>query len=1057
MIARVLKPATCDDSVNYLLGKPGAQLIASTMTGSSPRDYVAELEASAAAAVSRHIKNPYFHGMLRVAPGESLTVEQWREISERFMIGMGFTDNMYLAVLHTDSNQPHVHFFASRVRDTTGRLVSDSWDFRRAMDLARRFEAEYGLRVVPFPPERRTIPGPLDEESAHRYLRAAIEQAAAGSPTVSELIERLADRGVEVRANVAHSGRVSGISFAYGSHLAKGSTLGRAFSWAGLQERLGVRYEPETDLQTLVRHRLTVPSDDAPAVASAPAEARPARASAPAPEPLHEIARPRPVTAPGPELERAVADHLSALPSARYKVLVVTEGEAPLARTWSREQVLSALGFLKHHNDRGAEILFRCEPSWAVVRLDRLTANELERAHRAGYQAAAAVESAPGRFEAWLLHPGPVSAREHRALRQLLVDRFAADRGDDQHGYGHLAGFTSRLDGEATQVRLASSAGQPYDHAGLVLGRLRDDLRRRAERAEAARQVDSHAVEAVARALADRGSVLAPPAPARQPLSDLAAPPPVAVAASDPAAAQHLIDQARSRFAAEARMELTLGVHRVTLKASERLDELARLHAAIRAAEERLTAPAAHVSLPQVVVSRQAARLELASLTAEHRRLAGEQLPLGGREAIVQAAGSAAERLAAAQDLAPPTRLRAEVDFERLRADVRRELHSVVLEQGRLERQLAQLERTAHRHPRPKAVARARARLERRARHLDTWGERLRPLLARLDGEALARDVERLGQRLLRDPGAELLDRYIAGRRRLEATSTPSLRRPSPPVAEVRHAFLAAPSPRELLKVDHAVAGEIAGVRAQANVELRAARGELSRAARDLHVRPDEEPARAWLFAALSRRDVAETAAAKLNPSPEPPAGGPDRLRSLASRLARGDRSPELVDQVRRELKAPPRPLPTQPETLSRQVGQARDDAAELARAARAVARSSPPSQEQVARLAHAAARSQASTAALHETHLRALGLLPPEAFAHGDRTRQAAAWSAAALKRLTAPAAAEHLRRAPVRPSFGLSDAATLIVGLVANHLARAARRELLEKLKGDHHHHER
>ena len=65
---------------------------------------------------------------------------------------------------------------------------------------------------------------------------------------MSAFLERLREAGVEVAPRVATTGHVSGISYGLDSTTFRGSALGRAYSWRGLQERLGVDYSPERDL-----------------------------------------------------------------------------------------------------------------------------------------------------------------------------------------------------------------------------------------------------------------------------------------------------------------------------------------------------------------------------------------------------------------------------------------------------------------------------------------------------------------------------------------------------------------------------------------------------------------------------------------------------------------------------------------------------------------------------------------------------------------------------------------------------------------------------------------
>src|SRR5438132_4810272 len=78
--------------------------------------------------------------------------------------------------------------------------------------------------------------------SEKEQLKALIRDAAKDAPTMSEFVRRLQANGVQVRANIARTGHVSGISYRLDRVAVKGSGLGRAYSFAGLRRHQGVRY-----------------------------------------------------------------------------------------------------------------------------------------------------------------------------------------------------------------------------------------------------------------------------------------------------------------------------------------------------------------------------------------------------------------------------------------------------------------------------------------------------------------------------------------------------------------------------------------------------------------------------------------------------------------------------------------------------------------------------------------------------------------------------------------------------------------------------------------------
>ena len=577
MIAAVSKPATCERSTHYLLGKPGARLLDYSTASDRPQEIIQELNLNSAR--SSRVEKPFFHASLRPAPGETLSDEDWQTIGRRFLAHMGYGDCPGFVVLHTDAPQDHIHVFASRVRWTDGKVVPDSFDYHRAMDFARQIEQEFGLRVVPHRTDRRTVPGPPDEDSIRRSVLAAIDRAAEGRPTVSALVERLREQGVEIRANVASTGRVSGISFEREGYVFKGSSLGRSYSWAGLQDKFGVDYDPARDLDALKPG------------ASPPRTAEPTRPPA-APAQPAQVAPPQPrVSAPHlSAIEKAAGAHLDALGSERFTILLV-RGQGNIARTWTKEQVLQSLSWLKYQNDLGARVLVRPQ-STSTVHLDGLDRDRVERARAAGYQPAAVVESAPGRFEAWLKHPMRLDSRDASSARNLLARQLV---GDANHGgFGHLAGFRA---GEA-HVRLeAATGGATYDHASSLLARLREWDQTQAALAVSEPSLRQELPELEMLALRHRVTV-EPRGVSLQEARETyeqsrsTAGRALVRALDEPAAEQAAIDAARAAQLARLRFELISGTG-VPQAAAEtaRIEEAARLSSALRQAQDRAAVP----------------------------------------------------------------------------------------------------------------------------------------------------------------------------------------------------------------------------------------------------------------------------------------------------------------------------------------------------------------------------------------------------------------------------------------------------------------------------------
>jgi hypothetical protein len=160
-----------------------------------------------------------------------------------------------------DNEQQHCHILLNRVR-TDRTLVPQQWrEYVRNKETCRAIERDFELRPVRSARARFQDRAPTRGEdrmardrglvSEKEQLKAVIRDAAKGAPTMSEFVRRLQAKGVQARANIARTGHVGGISYRLDRVAVKGSGLGRAYSFEGLQKEHGVRYDRARDLPVL--------------------------------------------------------------------------------------------------------------------------------------------------------------------------------------------------------------------------------------------------------------------------------------------------------------------------------------------------------------------------------------------------------------------------------------------------------------------------------------------------------------------------------------------------------------------------------------------------------------------------------------------------------------------------------------------------------------------------------------------------------------------------------------------------------------------------------------
>ena len=265
MIARLVKGSGFRGCLNYLLDKnKSAEIIGGNMMGENARELAAEF------GVMREMRpslgKAVCHVSLSVAADDVRLDEfNWADIADRYMRDMGFAQSQYALIRHDDTDHQHVHIVANRV-DIHGKTVSAQNDFRRSAKSLHDIERAFGLQPVNHPSGEKGkggVKGPsrgelqmmhrTKEPSKKLTLQTLVDMAAQDQPTMSEFVDRLRRVGVGVQCHIQSTGRISGISFDYGDAVLKGSSLGKSYSFNGLQKHLGVTYDKDRDFGTLER------------------------------------------------------------------------------------------------------------------------------------------------------------------------------------------------------------------------------------------------------------------------------------------------------------------------------------------------------------------------------------------------------------------------------------------------------------------------------------------------------------------------------------------------------------------------------------------------------------------------------------------------------------------------------------------------------------------------------------------------------------------------------------------------------------------------------------
>lgn len=93
---------------------------------------------------NKRTEKPIFHVSLNPSPKDILSDEQYKEIADRYMDGMGYRNQPYVVFKHTDIDRVHLHVVSIRV-DESGKKLDSNFENMRSMKICRQIENDFNL------------------------------------------------------------------------------------------------------------------------------------------------------------------------------------------------------------------------------------------------------------------------------------------------------------------------------------------------------------------------------------------------------------------------------------------------------------------------------------------------------------------------------------------------------------------------------------------------------------------------------------------------------------------------------------------------------------------------------------------------------------------------------------------------------------------------------------------------------------------------------------------------------------------------------------------------
>lgn len=269
MIGKIIYGETCTGTLNYVFGKKGMQILGYGNTFSqsiSPKFFGSVLHFQGQRNAT---KNRYAHISLNLPHGEHLDDKTFLKISEEYMENMGYGQQPYVVVRHTDTEHEHVHIVTTNVKED-GKVLGIFNSHRKSMAIRQYLEKKYGLIPAPTTKRKEQLPirrlpelqtGTDATQGTRYYLQDVLNSINQKYKVRSfeELARLVRPYHIEVKTTTTESGRI-GVKYGlnnqkgYRTSFINGSEVHRNLSGPKLQKVFDIH--SKSKLLPMYRKRL---------------------------------------------------------------------------------------------------------------------------------------------------------------------------------------------------------------------------------------------------------------------------------------------------------------------------------------------------------------------------------------------------------------------------------------------------------------------------------------------------------------------------------------------------------------------------------------------------------------------------------------------------------------------------------------------------------------------------------------------------------------------------------------------------------------------------------
>lgn len=232
---------------------PGEKLedlwIAGAAAGTGKADLnLAIREIEATQALNTRARGSKTYHLVVSFRDEKPSADAMREIEREFASALGFGEHQRIAATHTNTDNFHLHVAYNKIHPVSGRSHSPSHDFRALEKVCRAMEKKHGLKVDLGREDKLEAdrkPAAARDKEAHTWEKSFFTYVSEQKKPLRMALDAASSWGDMHQAfgRVGLALRLRGNGLVIGSddrkHHVKASALGREFSKAALEKRLG--------------------------------------------------------------------------------------------------------------------------------------------------------------------------------------------------------------------------------------------------------------------------------------------------------------------------------------------------------------------------------------------------------------------------------------------------------------------------------------------------------------------------------------------------------------------------------------------------------------------------------------------------------------------------------------------------------------------------------------------------------------------------------------------------------------------------------------------------